>query len=237
MAQKNKCKQCGKETSNKVFCGNTCKASWQRAQKPVDKGWLYQKYAVEGFSANEIAKLVHRDAKRVWEWLKDYGIETRPRGHNYASNSAFCFWEDNEFENPFQGRTHTEKSKAKMSESTKGPAPWLRGEVHHLYGVTGPDNPSWKGGATPERQAFYASQEWKGAAKVVWKRDRATCQKCGKYKGEHRNLQFDIHHIVGFADSKELRAETSNLVLLCRTCHLWVHSNENTNQLFLRGDK
>lgn len=230
----NLCKQCGKKTSNKVFCDNACKGDWQRTQKPVGKEWLYQKYIVEGMSANQIAKIVNRDPKRVYEWLIDYGIPTRPRGHNHKDNPVFSFW-DSGLDNPFQGKSHTPESIEKMSESSKGPSPWLRGAVHHLYGKRGAEIPTWKGGITPERQAFNASPEWKEAIKAVWKRDCATCQKCGKHKANHRELQFDVHHIVGFAN-KKLRAAPCNLVLVCRPCHLWIHSNGNVDKKFLREE-
>jgi len=38
---------------------------------------------------------------------------------------------------------------------------------------------------------------------------------------------------VSFA-VRELRAVVDNLVLLCRPCHLWVHSNANTQKLYLK---
>lgn len=31
-----------------------------------------------------------------------------------------------------------------------------------------------------------------------------------------------------------LRSEPSNLILLCRDCHLWIHSNENAKQDFIK---
>ena len=41
-----------------------------------------------------------------------------------------------------------------------------------------------------------------------------------------------IHHIVSFADT-DLRAEVSNLVLLCVKCHRFVHSKNNITQEYL----
>ena len=112
-----------------------------------------------------------------------------------------------------------------MSE-TRAEKHWgASGEANAMYGKRGAETPSWKGGVTPERQAFYSSQEWVDAVKAVWKRDKATCQRCGARKDSGR--QFHIHHIVTFA-VKELRGEPSNLVLLCKPCHNWVHSRHNT---------
>ena len=101
------------------------------------------------------------------------------------------------------------------------------GDKNGMYGRTGEDNPQWKGGITPDRQAVYVSREWKAAALAVRERDGRLCQACG----EHKDLQ--IHHIAGF-EHKELRTDKNNLILLCRGCHIWVHSRANTERRFLR---
>ena len=111
------------------------------------------------------------------------------------------------------------------------------------WGLSGVDNPmwnrrgdlnhNWKGGITPERQSFYVSQEWKTACSNVWKRDNATCQRCSLDKRESADMPFHIHHIKSFAD-KELRADETNLVLLCEACHHFVHSKKNTKNEYKR---
>ena len=105
----------------------------------------------------------------------------------------------------------------------------LVGEKNGMYGVTGKDNPNWKGGITPERQAIYTSEEWKAAIKSVWKRDEAICQRCGKSASIKGGSKFHIHHIVSF-EIVDLRVEPDNLVLVCRDCHHWIHSRENKNR-------
>lgn len=110
------------------------------------------------------------------------------------------------------------------------------------WGVSGPDNPmwnrrgelnpSWRGGVTPQRQAFYASSEWRRACSFVWKRDNAKCQRCCADRRTSPDLPMHIHHIVGFADA-DLRADPSNLVLLCEVCHRFVHSRRNTKREYL----
>lgn len=105
----------------------------------------------------------------------------------------------------------------------------LTGSENGMHGRDGKDNPNWRGGVTPERQAFYASQEWKTACSAVWKRDMATCRRCGlRREGVKDGVEFHIHHIASFAN-EDLRAEVDNLVLLCDGCHHWVHSRENEN--------
>jgi 5-methylcytosine-specific restriction endonuclease McrA len=101
-----------------------------------------------------------------------------------------------------------------------------------MWNKRGELNPRWLGGVTPERQSFYTSKEWKAACSFVWKRDHATCRRCGIHRDESKDIPFHIHHIVSFAD-KNLRADPSNLVLLCETCHQFVHSKRNTKNEFL----
>ncbi len=105
------------------------------------------------------------------------------------------------------------------------------GESNGMYGRTGSNNPRWKGGCTPERQAFYSSSEWSKSCAFVWRRDGAVCQRCGCEKTQC--IDFHIHHIVSFS-VKELRADVTNLILLCKPCHLWVHSKKNKNKDFIK---
>lgn len=106
------------------------------------------------------------------------------------------------------------------------------GSDNPMWNKRGELNPRWLGGVTPERQSFYKSQEWKSVCSLVWKRDGATCQRCRLHRSESKDMPFHIHHIVGFAD-KDLRAAKDNLVLLCETCHHFVHSKRNTKNEFL----
>lgn len=104
------------------------------------------------------------------------------------------------------------------------------GDANPMFGKRGKDVPSWKGGCTPERQRFYASREWATACVTVWKRDKATCQCCLIHSTD---TKLHVHHIVSFAVS-ELRAEPTNLILLCAGCHRWVHSRQNKKGLFIK---
>ena len=210
--------------SGRNYCDTRCKADWQRAQKPVTKEWLIEHYIEKRMDCTTISKIVNRDPKSVWNWLQYYKIPTRPRGHDISRLP--------------KGR----KSGFKQSEETKtklrkiaiadGRVPYDPKVGSYMKGRKGSDTPAWKGGITPERQACYSSPEWSEAVKAVWKRDKATCQRCLSKKKNIRTIPFDIHHIVGFSN-KELRTEPSNLVLLCEPCHYWVHSKKNTTNLFI----
>lgn len=223
--------------------------------KPVTREWLYQKYVVEQLGTTQIAKLVNRHPTRVHDWLVNEGIPTRKKWHGNIPERRKhhdAEWLATEYG---KGRTLAEigeechvtantilnymRRYGIATQSTierrvlRGTLSRLSGEANPMYGKRGAEVPSWKGGCTPERQAFYSSEEWARACSLVWKRDAATCQKCGQVKTDEAQ-EYHIHHIVSFSH-KELRAEPSNLVLLCAKCHRWVHSKRNMERLFL-GD-
>jgi 5-methylcytosine-specific restriction protein A len=210
------------------FCGTKCKGNWQTKQREdlgYTKEWLEHQYLTMGKSANDIASEVGRDPKRVWEWIRNYGIPTRGRGQD----DRYQFKTGQE--SAFKGKKHKPETK-ELFRIQKLENPTLKG-------VFGKDHPrfglrpkSWKGGIAAERQSVYGTQEWKSAVRAIWKRDNATCQRCKIHKNDDRSLDFDIHHIVGF-ENKLLRCEPSNLVLLCEKCHYWVHSKKNQEKLFI----
>lgn len=106
----------------------------------------------------------------------------------------------------------------------------VSGEQNGMFGKFKDESPNWRGGITPERQGFYSSAEWVTACSIVYKRDNCTCQRCGVTKSVKNPIH--VHHIVSFA-VRHLRAEASNLILLCKRCHNWVHSRENKNKEFI----
>lgn len=215
------------------FCNLTCKGKWQRLQREklgFTKEWLIDQYITQGKDACEIGRDIGRDAKRVWEWLRDYGIETRGRG--YASHK-------NHFkkgQQPRLGIKHSEETKKKLSciAKTDGRMPFKKENGPPMKGKRGPETTNWKGGVTPLRQKVYSSIEWVDAVKTVWSRDNATCQRCGKkHNTPESRGTFHIHHIKSFM-CKKTRTDPENLILLCKKCHLFVHSKENIKKEFLK---
>ncbi len=97
---------------------------------------------------------------------------------------------------------------------------------------SGEQNPSWRGGVTPERQKLYKTPEWKALLSAVLERDGFRCMRCGADKTRRRALH--AHHLAPWADVPELRTDLSNLVTLCAPCHLWVHSRKNLTSEYLR---
>ena len=220
-----------KTKSGMNYCNTKCKAEWQKTQKPVSREWLVEHYIDKKMDCVQIGKIVKRDPKSVWNWLKDFAIPTRKRGEGWSAN----FIHGSGPNNAFYGKTHSEESRKRMSEIAKaqGRVPYDPKVGSYMKGKRGESTTNWKGGISPERPAHYASDGWKKAVKEVWKRDNATCQRCKRHKSEIRETPFDIHHIVSF-QNKELRSEVSNLVLLCEPCHYWVHSRKNKNREFIK---
>lgn len=217
--------------TGKHFCNKFCKGAWQTKQREAlgyTKEWLHNEYFTKQKSANQIAREIKRDPKRVWEWIVDYGMKLRPRGTDYGQ--AF----KKGMPSAFKGKRHTQEAKAFFKKQAKadGRVPYLKNGEHWLK-QAGVRPPSWRGGITPERNAFYASEEWAAAVKGVWRRDMAICQRCRKnHNTEDQRGRFHIHHIISFRVKSE-RSNIDNLVLLCAKCHRWVHSKKNINKEYI----
>jgi hypothetical protein len=179
----------------------------------------------------EIGRLFERDGSTVRGWLLQDGIQTRPRGSD--ARQHFKLGQ----RSAFAGRKHSPEAIERIKASTiaDGRVPYLRDGEHWLKGAAPEENPNWKGGATPQRQEFYRSPEWKACVRAVWARDNGCCRNCGK---DWRTVDhatepaFHIHHVWSF-QIEELRANPAILVLLCRACHLWVHSKANATRAWL----
>lgn len=210
------------------YCNLKCKGMYQRAHKPISRDRLYELYVAQGKTANDIAKIVNRDPKSVWLWLRDYGIPTRPRG----SHVAVHFKKGQV--SAFKGKHHTQATKDLIRRIAieQGRVPYDPAVGPYCKGKKGPETTNWKGGVTPERQSLYSSPQWKRAVRVVWKRADAKCERCGHDFRTHAR-KHAIHHVFPFAEYERLRSNPDALVLLCRDCHLFVHSNANTDREFM----
>lgn len=125
--------------------------------KPFSKDWLEENYIRNGLDCVQIGHIADRDPKTIWSWLSYYGIPTRPRGHDTSHL-------------PKTGRvpgfhlTEEHKQALRAAREKDGRKPYLLADgTHAMKGRTGEKHHSWRGGLTPERQAFYASVEWAAA--------------------------------------------------------------------------
>ena len=169
-----------------------------------------------------------RTPKLHWdkEWLNQkYTIEglstTEIAEITGCNHRTISFWMK---KNGINGRSVSESRKLKH---------WgLTGKDNPMFGKVGKLNGNWKGGLTPERQIFYASDEWKKTVKAVFIRDNFSCANCGQTHMDKKH-PLHIHHIVSF-QIKSLRTNMDNLVVLCKTCHDWVHSKKNINKKYIK---
>jgi hypothetical protein len=193
------------------------------------KDWFIQKYWTERLDLVQIARELSCDPKTAWQWMKDYEIKTRKRGFGHPQN-LFVTGEPS----AFKGHKHSSESLKKIDQATRarGGVPYLKNGVHWLK-QPGAKPANWKGGITPERQTFYRSAEWKQCARTVWIRQKGICQRCGlKYRKVRGSHKFDLHHVDSF-QIVERRADSENIMLLCKTCHYWTHSKANAERLYL----
>lgn len=149
-----------------------------------------------------------------------------------------------------KGKHHSKESKKKMSESSKGKIKTKetrlklskanRGEGNAMFGKNhseetkkkisesrirlkigrGKDNPSWKGGITPENTRIRNGIEFRLWREAVFARDNWVCQECKK-RGSQK---LHAHHILNFAQYPELRFAIDNGMSLCKKCHIKFHS-------------
>jgi len=109
----------------------------------------------------------------------------------------------------------------KWLESKKGQTPWNKGLTKNFYknGIkSGKDHGNWCGGAYgPVSTAAY-----KALTKKILKRDNYTCQECGdhNYKGRGSSIKLEVHHVVAVSEDHSLVFEPSNLITLCKKCHI-----------------
>lgn len=196
----------------------------------LDPDWLRERYVADGLSTYEIAAMVGRNPKNVYQKLRDFGIVTRPRGRNSSKGGRDNYILQGNA-NPFAGRTHSEETRKILSAKASVPKPYLRGDRNGMYGMVGPLNPRYIDGSSPERQRVYATSEWKAFARKVSRRDRRVCARCQASPQGRKSVH--IHHILPWAGYPALRMDLSNVVTLCRDCHDWIHSAENAAREFL----
>ena len=205
--------------------------------KPLhfDPEWLRTKYVDEELTTVEIGRLVHRDMKSVWSQLKKFGIPTRPRGYylRRGPQSVNYMLQPGAID-PFLGRRHSAATRAVLRLKASGPKPWIRGRRNGMFNRRGHLAPAYiDGGGYDRRFASGGIVTWRTVRlRIIHQRGR-TCQRCGTEANGYREPA--LHHLIGWAGHPETRFDPTNIVVLCRACHRWVHSDQNTTGAFLGG--
>lgn len=106
---------------------------------------------------------------------------------------------------------------------------------------SGEKHPNWQGGPTSSRSRAYRGPGWTRIANKIRKRDKNTCQHCGVTEAEV-GRKLEVHHITPFcqfAGDNRKANRPSNLVTLCKSCHMkaeWKWRQENEVQISLLLD-
>ena len=130
-----------------------------------------------------------------------------------------------------KGLKHSKETRKKMSKSLKDKKYHLSKETkkkisdiklkdNWMKGRTGDKSPKWKGGYVPQPYSSDWTDTLRGA---IRQRDSYVCQLCGIHQSEleGRNKRLDVHHI----DYNRKNCNPSNLITLCRSCHLKTNFN------------
>ena len=99
------------------------------------------------------------------------------------------------------------------------------------WGARGPANPQYVDGCSKTRLASQTRSRMQNLILEVRARDGNRCVRCGEDVSGKR--AGTTHHIAPWAGNPELRYEKSNIVTLCRPCHLFVHSVQNVSREYL----
>ncbi len=123
------------------------------------------------------------------------------------------------------GRTHFKKgnSGSPKTQFKKGDVSYWKGKTNPYF--TGPNNPKWKGGITPENKKVRWSLKYKKFREEIFKRDNYTCKNCGRARKARDRVILNAHHKKSFAEHKELQFVKSNVITLCKECHDKIHYN------------
>ena len=187
-------------------------------------------YADRGLSTYEIGRMVGRNPKNVYEKLREFGIPTRPRGLNLSLSGRDNFvraYMAQHGHHPHLGRALSPEARENMSRAAPKERPWLRGHRNGMHGRTGALNPRYVDGSSPHRQRVYVSAAWKTVRLAVLARDERRCRRC------RSRTKIVLHHLRPWAGNPALRLEVSNIVVLCGSCHRWVHSRKNVRREWL----
>lgn len=208
----NICQWCGQEfkvnnrTKKNQFCSKECLSQYRRSQR---KKYFCKNCGKEiVFSNNKVYKRTYCDEciqKRPWQ-TKDRII-------------VKCGYCGKEIESI--------KSRASANKYCYCNIECMSKHYAEIY--SGENSPAWRGGKGHHYIGNFYHQR-----NEARKRDNYSCQLCGITEDEF-GQQMSVHHIklYRYFDNKEEANNLDNLVCLCEKCHRFVHSNLNTDNLFL----
>lgn len=172
------------------------------------------KYCSRKCFAVGITKPIERECETCGETFYSKPAEIKRRGGKYCSRECY-----------YVSQITTDRPRereclvcgtgfiAKPSNSRKYCSKTCSGKIQSRR-QQGENNPSWKGGVTPENDRIRASAEYAEWRSFVFARDNWVCQDCGERGG-----RLEAHHVFSFVDFPEYRFAVWNGVTLCKNCH------------------
>lgn len=190
-----------------------------------DKDWLMKQYTERGLSTTEIADKTTVTCGTINHWLKKHDIETRSISESIEgrtisdeqrkkiSKSVSEHLEENG--HPFEGESHTEASKKKMSEANSGKnnPNYGKDRPEHSERMSGSSNPSYKDGRSENRD-FRSKPKWEKFSFELKEGADWTCENCGAH-GSDSEIQTHHAHPVSEGGDKY----DNVFIILCKSCH------------------
>jgi 5-methylcytosine-specific restriction endonuclease McrA len=239
------CAECGNEfiskSKNKRFCSRKCYSESLKVEKScVECGEVFKTRHGASFCSNACsAKNRYKDSNvtLACEYCNDEFTrkKSRVRGNKIGNfcgrDCRLAYDKENVGENHYkwnsarfnckhcgEGFTRQENVSSKRRNHFCSPGCYFS----HIH------NPTLTDEEREENRKYPAYRVWR---KSVFERDDYTCKCCGE-----RGVKLAAHHILNFAEHKDLRVEVDNGITLCEGCHKSFHSiygvkNNNKQQL------
>lgn len=175
-------------------------------------------YCNEKLTPAQIAKEYSTSDYKIRILLEKNGIKLRTLSESLKARKIP--WR-HKISKSLQGHKVTEETKQKISKTHKGKPSPRKGASHKTHPqfniLAGKRHWNWQGGKTDTIHKIRNSIEYKQWRRLVYERDKFTCQQC-KQKGGYLNA----HHIIPFKTIKEnnnLLYDINNGITLCVKCH------------------
>lgn len=192
-----------------VYCGMDCKQEAERIDIP--KGKIYELYWGEEKTGYEIADTLDCSATTIHRNMREYGI---PRVGNAKNHAAWLF-RMKSYDWKYEQYVRQRKSTYTIAEENDVQQEWVRKHFHEI-GIP-LRNQRWPEDRETSRESYDYGPDWREIRSRILEEYNHTCQSCGE-----EDVRLEVHHIHPFRtfENREDANQESNLVPLCRPCHV-----------------